>query len=101
MGTLNWVERWYSSQCNGDWEHEFGVRIETLDNPGWSVTISIENTDLRYKSFETVNIERDTNNWLHCKIDYHKERDGYHFFGYGGSGNLEEILNTFKEWAES
>lgn len=43
---LNWLQAWYADQCNEDWEHEWGVKIETLDNPGWSVSIDLEETDL-------------------------------------------------------
>ena len=35
---------WYLSQCNGDWEHAYGVKIDTLDNPGW--TLEVEDTVL-------------------------------------------------------
>ncbi|MFD5200063.1 Imm53 family immunity protein [Streptomyces sp. NPDC058375] len=28
------LQGWYSAQCNEDWEHEWGGKIETLDNPG-------------------------------------------------------------------
>jgi len=31
---LQFLQEWYLEQCNGDWEHEFGIKIETLDNPG-------------------------------------------------------------------
>jgi hypothetical protein len=31
---LPWLQGWYATQCDGDWEHEYGVSIETLDNPG-------------------------------------------------------------------
>jgi hypothetical protein len=24
------LQRWYVGQCNGDWEHQYGVRIDTL-----------------------------------------------------------------------
>ena len=37
---LEALQHWYESQCDGDWEHEFGVKIGTLDNPGWMVDIS-------------------------------------------------------------
>ena len=30
---MGFLQSWYQSQCDGDWEHEFGIRIETLDNP--------------------------------------------------------------------
>ncbi|GHB54781.1 hypothetical protein GCM10010331_48120 [Streptomyces xanthochromogenes] len=32
---LDRLQSWYSAQCNGDWEHEWGIKIDTLDNPGW------------------------------------------------------------------
>ncbi len=34
MDLLTWVQRWYLDQCDGEWEHEWGVKIDTLDNPG-------------------------------------------------------------------
>lgn len=33
---FEWLQKWYKSQCDGDWEHEYGIKIETVDNPGWS-----------------------------------------------------------------
>ncbi|WP_083448670.1 Imm53 family immunity protein [Actinoplanes rectilineatus] len=43
---FGYVLRWYSEQCDGDWEHEFGIRLESLDNPGWNLRIDIGGTDL-------------------------------------------------------
>jgi hypothetical protein len=34
------VDEWYLGKCNGIWEHRYGVRIETCDNPGWLVIFS-------------------------------------------------------------
>ncbi|MDR3158367.1 MAG: immunity 53 family protein [Zoogloeaceae bacterium] len=31
------LQRWYSSQCDDTWEHSNGVKISTIDNPGWHV----------------------------------------------------------------
>jgi hypothetical protein len=28
------LEAWYASRCDGEWEHGYGISIETLDNPG-------------------------------------------------------------------
>lgn len=39
---LKGLQDWYCSQCNGDWEHGYGVSIETLDNPGWSLKIELK-----------------------------------------------------------
>jgi hypothetical protein len=32
---LQRLQQWYRAQCNGDWEHSYGVMVDTLDNPGW------------------------------------------------------------------
>ncbi|WP_338708672.1 MULTISPECIES: Imm53 family immunity protein [Paenibacillus] len=39
MNTLKWLQNWYHENCNGDWEHSYDVKIDTVDNPGWSVEI--------------------------------------------------------------
>lgn len=46
MNVLQEIQSWYISNCNGDWEHSFGVSIDTLDNPGWSVRIDLADTGL-------------------------------------------------------
>lgn len=89
------LEAWYASNCDGDWEHQFGVRIESLDNPGWSVDINLEGTSLDRKEFSARRIERSSSDWLDCRVD------ATTFKGRGGPSNLGEILSTFVEWARS
>jgi len=93
--TLKRIQEWYSLQCNGDWEHRFGVDINTLDNPGWMVKIALDNTELEDKPFSKVKLERSENDWVHCWIENGK------FEGAGGQHNLEEILNIFLDWSVS
>lgn len=50
MNTLEVICNWFSSQCDGDWEHEYGIKIETVDNPGWVITIDITYTSLASRS---------------------------------------------------
>jgi len=38
------LERWYAARCDGAWEHQKGVVIETLDNPGWQMRIDLDET---------------------------------------------------------
>ncbi|MNU07406.1 hypothetical protein D3C72_2529810 [compost metagenome] len=45
------------------------------------------------KEFEDLQIERNEEDWLHCKV----KKDT--FVGVGGPLNLDEILRIFKEWA--
>ncbi len=92
---LDDVQTWYATQCDGDWEHSFGVHINTLDNPGWSVKIDLDGTLLKNKPFEQVETTQSEQHWLVCKVEGNK------FIGYGDPGRLEEILAIFLKWAKS
>ena len=51
---INWLQNWYTDQCNGEWEHEYGVNIQTSDNPGWIIDIDLaftplENIEIRHQ----------------------------------------------------
>lgn len=93
MNTLQELEKWYRSQCNGDWEHSYGIKVDTLDNPGWSVSIDLVDTLLAERSFTEVQRLQHGTEWIHCRI-----RDGK-WEGYGGPFILEEILQIFLAWA--
>jgi hypothetical protein len=101
MNVLQEIEAWYLSQCNGVWEHSYGVKIGTLDNPGWTIEIELTDTNLMNKAFDvhTYGVHEHSadsgNNWIHCKVEDNK------FIGNGGSNKLEEILNVFLSWAIS
>lgn len=91
---LSRLESWYQSQCDGDWEHGFGIRIETLDNPGWHVIINIQETSLEDRPEKAVTIDRTETDWLRCYV-----RDGKYEIACGAL-NLEEGIAIFLEWAE-
>lgn len=38
---------WFHSRCDDSWEHQHGIKLETLDNPGWMLTIDLLGTDLQ------------------------------------------------------
>ena len=95
MELLKWLEEWYQAECNGDWEHCYGVRINTVDNPGWWVEIDIEDTSLREKEFETIRKNINDDNWMICRTE-----DGK-FIGDGDPSKLATILQIFKDWVES
>lgn len=93
MDNLKWLQKWYVSQCNGYWEQEYGITIVTLDNPGWRVIVHLKDTSLQTKPMEPVQIERSEDDWIYIKL----ENDS--FYGTGGPGNLEAILQAFRTWA--
>ena len=55
---LTWLQAWYATQCDGDWEHDYGVSIQTLDNPGWHLSVDLTETALAKAQFDPIRIER-------------------------------------------
>lgn len=92
---LSWLQRWYRSQCDGDWEHTYGVRVDTLDNPGWTLHVDLKDTELEYQPFAATQHERAQDDWIDCRVE------ALQFRGAGGAANLSELIVCFKRWAES
>lgn len=89
------LQAWYQKHCNGEWENDLGVSIESTDNPGWWVKIDLRGTELESKSFAEVRRgETETPDpqppWMHCYIDEKRV-----FNGAGDPTTLQEILSTF------
>ena len=103
MDSIQWLEAWYRRQCNGEWEHHNGITIQTLDNPGWLVTIDLAGTALQNTAMEEVGDASQINhaglegnhNWLHCRIQDNR------YLGAGGSSSLLAICEVFRKWVES
>ncbi|WP_071885056.1 immunity 53 family protein [Hymenobacter sp. DG25B] len=89
MELLQRIQRWYTINCNGDWEHSYGISITNIDNPGWKVNIDLNETCIKNVSFDYPIIERTPTNWVGYSV---KEAV---FRGSGGPENLTEILIYF------
>ena len=100
MNVLVRLQTWYSHQCNGEWEHSSGITIQSCDNPGWWVKISLTGTSLQTKPFtdfaEGVDAQRFPlgSHWLCCHI----ENSIWH--GAGDETKLERLIEIFLTWAE-
>ncbi len=92
---LNDLQTWYAAHCDDEWEHAFGIRISTLDNPGWSVQIGLRDTRLENKPFAQIERDETEDSWLVCKVEEKR------FVGCGDPSRLEEILGIFLTWAKS
>jgi hypothetical protein len=92
---LQQLQEWYLAQCDGDWEHTYGVEIGTLDNPGWRVRIGLAETDLEEDPFERIKIERTDDDWLHAWVEDRR------WHAACGPKNLDEALRAFLTWANS
>lgn len=101
MSSLLQLQQWYAAQCDGDWEHSFGVSIDTLDNPGWTIRIDLKGTPLESRLFQPhrlgvgENTEPEDQNWMSCEVNNNQ------FVGAGGPHKLEELLEVFLRWAHS
>jgi Immunity protein 53 len=92
---LDWLQDWYLSNCNEDWEHTYGIKIDTLDNPGWSVFIDLDETPMENVVFQSLSLERTENDWIFCKTE------DKHFQAACGPKNLLEALKVFQDWVIS
>lgn len=86
------LQQWFANQCDGQWEHQHGITIETLDNPGWYIGIDLGGTEIARKKFNRTNHSRSRHDWVECRVA--SER----FEGFGGPGNLGEIIDVFLRW---
>jgi hypothetical protein len=103
--TLARLHRWYTSRCDGDWEHGSGISIATLDNPGWIIKINLAGTNLENRVFliqaEGLETRADglshpvANEWHRISV---KDRT---FEAAGDPSKLDYMLVTFLDWAES
>lgn len=92
MNVIKLLEEWYISNCEGDWEHDWNVKIQSIDMLGWLVSINLVDTGVDGKAFPVYKVERSVDDWVHCKVE------NSIFNGSGGTGNLEEILIVFITW---
>lgn len=89
------VQKWYASNCDGEWEEDYGIKIETMDNPGWSVSIDLYDTNLEDKKFDEINKHDSEKLWIDCRVE-----DNI-FKGFCDPSKLKEILTIFINWAKS
>lgn len=95
-GLLGELQSWYLAQCNGSWEHTYGITIETVDNPGWYFKVDIADTYLADRIFEGISEnELDDKNALICSV-----RDNV-FTGSCPPNRLHEVISIFLRWANS
>lgn len=93
MSTIADLQAWYLRHCDGEWEEQYGVKIDTLDNPGWEVTIDLVSTELQDLAFVEVRDQRSSHDWICCRVENNQ------FQGFGGPLSLERILEVFMAWS--
>lgn len=91
---LDTLRAWYASQCNGDWEQQYGVTISTLEDSGWQLRVDLVGTALAGTELSRDLVVRSDDDWLEAWSD------GFTFTANGGVANLAELLAAFAGFAE-
>ena len=92
---LRFLQDWYLANCDGKWEHQYGVSIHTLDNPGWVLKIDTSRTTKPLCDRGSIDIEiNDEVTWMTHKIE-----DGV-FIAAGGPQRLGDMIAAFKAEVE-
>lgn len=92
---IAFIEAWYVSHCDGEWEHEFGIRIATIDNPGWHLEIDIVDTSLEGVVTERSRRDLPDGEWLIAWSD------GEKFHASCGARSLGAVDDFFRRLVES
>ena len=91
---IQWLQDWTKSQIDGDWEHELGISISMLDNPGWVLSADVSN----YGEFlkETKPLGRDNDvDWIDFEVRVIAKTYVYIEI-FGDISKLNKILYSFK-----
>ncbi|EMO32648.1 hypothetical protein LEP1GSC175_3401 [Leptospira santarosai str. HAI821] len=88
---FSWLMEWYQFQCDGDWEHEYGIEINTNGDRGWQVKIEVSFTELDGVVINHTLIQQGLNDWYSFSL-----KDGK-FLAEGDPKELSIILEKFKE----
>ena len=91
---IQWLQDWTKSQIDGDWEHELGISISMLDNPGWILSADVSN----YGDFlkETKPLGRDNDvDWVDFEVRVIAKTYVYIEI-FGDISKLNKILYSFK-----
>ena len=91
---IQWLQDWTKSQIDGDCEHELGISISMLDNPGWILRADVSN----YGDFlkETKPLGRDNDvDWIDFEVRVIAKTYVYIEI-FGDISKLNKILYSFK-----
>lgn len=86
---FEWLSSWVQVHCNGDWEHENGVRIATVSNPGWYIEIDLNHTNWATLQVDVGTIEVSEDDWYFYKI-----KDGK----FSAGGDLSKLVFLIMEF---
>lgn len=88
---VSWLMQWFRDRCDGSWEHEFGITISTLDNPGWRLSVDLRETKFSAMEMAEISIESSEHDWFVCRIVDRR------FEAAGDAMKLNRLIEEFKK----
>lgn len=67
--SFEWLQRFFLSNCDGEWEHERGCKIESMSDPGWIFQFDLTGTPHDRKALEELEDRTGPLVWLKCKVE--------------------------------
>ena len=95
VGPLDRLAGWYAEQLDGEWEHDYGITISSLDNPGWWLKVDLTGTDLAGATYPGTEQRRSEADWI---VSYVEDQT---FHVACGPANLNAAVELFLDWASS
>lgn len=99
---LSKLIEWYSSHCDGEWEHGYGVSLTTLDNPGWLLRVNLAGTNLDGATMDAISEDSDQGSqgdssspWIECGVSENQ------FVGASDPTQLPRLISTFNALIDS
>jgi hypothetical protein len=89
---------WYQNQCDASWEHQHGIQLDTLDNPGWILKVDLIGTDLQggimteLREGISPSEQPVSPHWIHCSV-----RDNQ-FRGACDPSQVARLFNVFYQF---
>ena len=91
---IQWLQDWTKSQIDGDWEHELGISISMLDNPGWILSADVSNYGDFFKETKPLGRDNDVD-WIDFEVRVIAKTYVYIEI-FGDISKLNKILYSFK-----
>jgi len=91
MEILEWMQNWFKTNCDGDWEKDEVIQITTLATQGWEVEIDISKTSIANLEITWILNEINRQDWYGVKVENQK------FFAAGDTNKLIFLLDLFKQ----
>lgn len=65
---FDWLQRFFLSNCDGQWEHYYGCKIDTMSDPGWRLEFDLTGTLYSGATLDLLEDQTGPLVWMKCEI---------------------------------